>query len=49
VTYDGVKQVCNAENWPIVRSRLEVQAERIARRLNRSVTSLANRGAESKK
>lgn len=49
VTYDGVKQVCNAENWPIVRSRLEVQAERIARRLNRGVTSLAKRGAESKK
>jgi RimJ/RimL family protein N-acetyltransferase len=36
VTYDGVKQVCTHENWPIVRSRLEVQAERIARRLNRA-------------
>ena len=36
VTYDGVKQVCTRENWPIVRSRLEVRAERIARRLSRA-------------
>ena len=36
VTYDGVKQVCTQANWPIVRSCLEVQAERIARRLNRA-------------
>ena len=35
VTYDGVKQMCMRENWPIVRSRLEVRAERIARLLNR--------------
>jgi RimJ/RimL family protein N-acetyltransferase len=47
--YDGVKHVCTQENWPSVRSRLEVQVQRIARRLNRSVTNLANRGAESKK
>jgi RimJ/RimL family protein N-acetyltransferase len=36
VTHDAVKQVCVHENWPIVRSRLEVQAERIARRVNRA-------------
>jgi RimJ/RimL family protein N-acetyltransferase len=36
VRYDAVKQVCMHENWPIVRSRLEVQAERIARRLERA-------------
>jgi RimJ/RimL family protein N-acetyltransferase len=36
VTYDGVKHVCMRENWPIVRSRLEVQAQRIARRLKRA-------------
>jgi RimJ/RimL family protein N-acetyltransferase len=36
VPYDGVKHVCMHENWPIVRSRLEVQAERIARRLSRA-------------
>jgi RimJ/RimL family protein N-acetyltransferase len=36
VTYDAVKQVCMRENWPIVRSRLEGQAERIARRVKRA-------------
>jgi RimJ/RimL family protein N-acetyltransferase len=36
VRYDAVKQVCVHENWPIVRSRLEVQAERIARRSKRA-------------
>jgi len=34
VKYDGVKHVCTQEKWPTVRGRLEVQAKRIARRLN---------------
>jgi RimJ/RimL family protein N-acetyltransferase len=36
VMYDGVKHVCMRENWSIVRSLLELQAERVARRLQRA-------------
>ncbi|MFO1487497.1 MAG: GNAT family N-acetyltransferase [Verrucomicrobiota bacterium] len=33
--FDAVKHLCTLENWPVLRSRLEPQAQLIARRLQR--------------